>query len=95
MAVGMVDGAPVPDTAMDTKSEEGAPGGTSDTTPLTDDENALLERLRDGDGTPAEPAAEESPAYGRAVDDDSPVPGSPPGAGRPDPLDPVFREPGP
>jgi hypothetical protein len=90
----MVDG-PVPDTAMDTKSEEGDPGGT-DARPLTDDERALLERLKHGGGGDGEPAAEESPAYAAAADDDSPVPGPPPGdAGRPDPLDPVFREPGP
>jgi hypothetical protein len=84
----------VPDTAMDTKSEEGVPGSTGDTTPLTDDERAMLDRLRDGGGAAGAPAAEDSPEYGRAVDDDSPVPGQRPPAGA-DPLDPVFREPGP
>ncbi len=88
----MVDG-PVPDTAMDTKSEEGDPGG-NDATPLNDDERALLNQLRHGGG-PGEPAAEESPAYAAAADDDSPVPGDPPGDGGTDPLDPVFREPNP
>jgi hypothetical protein len=89
---GMVEG-PVPDSAMDTKSEAGEPG-SSDTTPLTDEERAILHRLRDGGGGPEEPAAEDSPAYGAAADDDTPVPGQPP-AGPPDPLDPVFREPNP
>jgi len=31
---------------MDTKSEEGDPGGEADTSPLTPDERALLDRLR-------------------------------------------------
>ncbi len=93
----MVDGgppAPVPDTAMDTKSEEGVPGSTGDTRPLTGDEQALLDRLRDGGGAAGEPAAEESAEYGRAVDNDSPVQSRERPAGS-DPLDPVFREPSP
>ncbi len=78
---------------MDTKSEEGHPGSTGDTRPLSEDEQALLERLRDGAGAgSAEPAAEESAEYAAAVDADGPVPGSAPPTGS-DPLDPVFREP--
>ena len=43
----MVDG-PVPDSAMDTKSEEGEPGDEErDTTPLDADEQAMLEKLRE------------------------------------------------
>jgi len=99
----MVDG-PLPDTAMDTKSEEGDPGGPTDTTPLTADERALLDRLRDGGGTDVVGTpAEESPAFAAAAAADSPVPVDRPGADQPgadqpgrqepDPLDPVFREP--
>ncbi len=78
----MVDG-PVPDTAMDTKSEEGDPGGEDDTTPLTEDERALLDRLRAAGGR-----AEQTPVA------DTTLPGSPPAA-PPDGLDPIFREPTP
>jgi hypothetical protein len=78
----MVDG-PVPDTAMDTKSEEGDPGGPDDTSPLTEDERALLERLRASEGH-----AVETPA----PDAGTTLPGSRPAA-PPDGLDPVFREP--
>jgi hypothetical protein len=83
----MVDG-PVPDTAMDTKSEEGDPGGAEDTSPLTEDERALLERLRAAEGHAAESPAAEAPAA------DTTLPGSRPAAA-PDGLDPVFREPTP
>ena len=79
----MVDG-PVPDTAMDTKSEEGDPGGPDDTTPLTEDERALLDRLRAGEGTGAAEAS--------ATGEGDTRPAAPPAA-RPDGLDPVFREP--
>ncbi|HEY6746599.1 MAG TPA: hypothetical protein VI357_12885 [Mycobacteriales bacterium] len=82
----MVDG-PIPDTAMDTKSEEGDPGGPDDTTPLTEDEQALLDRLRAGEGTGGDESA-DPPAK------DTTLPGAPPAA-RPDGLDPVFREPTP
>jgi hypothetical protein len=71
---------------MDTKSEEGDPG-PDDSTPLTEDERALLDRLRAAEGSgsagPADPPAE-----------DTTLPGAPP-ATRPDGLDPVFREPTP
>src|SRR5215207_9378433 len=78
----MVDG-PVPDTAMDTKSDERDPGPT-DTTPLTADERALLDRLRDGGGTDVVGTpAEESPAFAAAVAADSPVPPDRPDADRP------------
>jgi hypothetical protein len=81
---GMVDG-PVPDSAMDTKSEEGEPGDEErDATPLDADEQAMLEKLR---------------AAGVTVPDEEPGAGTtlptPPPAGGPDPLDPVFREPNP
>ena len=74
----MVDG-PIPDTAMDTKSEDGDPG-TTDAAPLTPDEQALLDRLRDDTSTPAGP-------------DGTTLPPAPPPATGPDPLDPVFQEP--
>ena len=78
----MVDG-PTPDSAMDTKSEDGEPGDETDTTPLTEEERAMLERLRAAGRTP-----EDAPA-------DTTLPGAPPRAGTPDPLDPIFREPRP
>ena len=68
---------------MDTKSEEGDPGSV-DPTPLSGEERALLDRLRDGAGGP--------PPDGPAV---TAEPAPPPGDTRPDPLDPVFREPTP
>jgi hypothetical protein len=82
---GMVDG-PVPDTAMDTKSDDGDPGDEDrDATPLTDDERDMLERLRAAGVTaPAdEPGA------------DTTLPGAPPPSAAPDPLDPIFQEPNP
>jgi len=43
---GMVEG-PVPDSAMDTKSEDGEPGDEDrDARPLDADEQAMLEKLR-------------------------------------------------
>jgi hypothetical protein len=78
----MVDG-PVPDTAMDTKSED-EPGATPDPTPLSADERALLDRLRDTSGdAPDGPVATDT------------LPPAPPADAGPDPLDAVFREPGP
>jgi hypothetical protein len=81
---GMVDG-PVPDSAMDTKSEDGEPGDDErDSRPLDADEQAILERLRAAGATPPE----EEPGA------DTTLPPPPPAAG-PDPLDPIFREPNP
>ena len=81
---------------MDTGSEDGEPGGSSDATPLTDDERAILDRLRHAGGDDVVGAApEESPAAGDAADDDAPLSDYPvrqPDGGT-DPLDPVFREP--
>ena len=94
----MVDPTPVPDSAMDTGSEDGEPGGTTDATPLTDEERAILDRLRHAGGQDVVGAApEESAAAGAAAEDDAPLPGYPPAGrdDRPDPLDPVFREPSP
>ena len=68
---------------MDTKSEEGDPGGPDDTRPLTEDERALLDRLRSAEGSGE---ATDEPAAGTTR------PGAPPAA-RPDGLDPVFQEP--
>jgi hypothetical protein len=80
----MVEG-PVPDSAMDTKSEEGEPGDDErDDSPLDADEQAMLERLRAAGVTVPE---QESGS-------DTTLPPPPP-AGGPDPLDPVFREPNP
>jgi len=79
---GMVDG-PVPDSAMDTKSEEGEPGDEErDDTPLSADEQEMLEKLR--------AAGVMEPEQERGADTTLPPP--PPDCG-PDPLDPVFREP--
>ena len=81
---------------MDTGSEDGEPGGTTDARPLTDEERALLHRLQHPDGPDVVgPAPEESPAAGDAAEDDAPLPAYPPPerTSDPDPLDPVFREP--
>ena len=79
---GMVDG-PVPDSAMDTKSEEGEPADEErDDTPLDADEQELLEKLRAAGVT----VPEQEPGAGTTL------PPPPPDCG-PDPLDPVFREP--
>jgi hypothetical protein len=70
---------------MDTKSEDNDPGSDQDlTTPLTDDEQAMLERLRAAGVT----APEDTPGA------DTTLPGAPPNT-PPDPLDPVFQEPSP
>jgi hypothetical protein len=94
----MVDPTPVPDSAMDTGSEDGEPGGTTDATPLTDEERAMLDRLRHAGGPDVVGRApEESPAAGEAAEDDAPLPAypAPDRHDAPDPLDPVFREPSP
>ncbi len=94
----MVDPTPVPDSAMDTGSEDGEPGGTTDAAPLTDDERAMLDRLRHADGQDVVgPTPEESPVAGSAAEDDAPSPAypAPDRPATPDPLDPVFREPTP
>jgi hypothetical protein len=94
----MVDPTPIPDSAMDTGSEDGEPGGTTDATPLTDEERAMLDRLRHaGGGHVVGAAPEESPLAGEAAEDDAPLPTypAPTRDDEPDPLDPVFREPGP
>ena len=81
---------------MDTGSDAGEPGGSTDATPLTDDERAILDRLRHSGGPEVVGRApEESPAAGEAAEDEAPLPDfSPPGGGgAADPLDPVFREP--
>src|SRR4051794_4330373 len=63
----MVDPTAAPDSAMDTGSEDGEPGGTTDATPLTDDERAMLERLRHASGADvARVPPEDSAAAGRA-----------------------------
>jgi hypothetical protein len=73
---------------MDTKSEEGDPGGDEDTSPLTEDERALLERLRGSGRSADETPADDTPAS------DTTLPGARPSA-PPDGLDPIFREPTP
>lgn len=75
----MADSDPVPDTAMETGSEDGDFGDTADATPLRDDERAILDQLKD--------AARDVPA------EQPPPTFSPPADAAPDPLDPVFREP--
>lgn len=82
---------------MDTGSDEGEPGGTTDTTPLTAEEQGILERLRDTDGPAVVTGApEDSPAAGAAAEDGAPLATPPPTTTpEPDPLDPIFQEPTP
>ena len=91
----MADSDPVPDTAMDTGSEESEPFVQTDSAPLSDEERAMLDRLREGGGGADDgPVAEESPAAAAAADDDAPLSEwKPPPGPAADPLDPVFREP--
>jgi hypothetical protein len=73
---------------MDTGSDEGEPGGETDTTPLTAEERELLERLRAAGASPA-PTPSPTPEA-------APPPAAPRReGGGPDPLDPIFREPNP
>jgi hypothetical protein len=83
---GMAEG-PVPDSAMDTKSEDGEPGDEEreDSRPLDPDEQAMLAQLREAGVR----APESDPGGGTTL------PPPPPEGGGPDPLDPVFREPNP
>ncbi len=81
---------------MDTGSEDGEPGGTTDARPLSDDERAILDRLRHAGGPAVVEGAPEEDvlAAGEAAEDDAPLPDYPaPPPHDPDPLDPVFREP--
>jgi hypothetical protein len=94
----MADSDPVPDTAMDTGSDDGEFGEGTDPTALTDDERAILERLRaSGDASPGGTPGgtpEESADAAAAVGDDAPLAAYDPPDGREvDPLAPVFREP--
>jgi hypothetical protein len=91
----MADQEPVPDSGMDTGSEDGEPGGTTDARPLTDEEREILRRLQHAGGPEVvEHAPEEDPVtVGEAVEDDAPLPDYSPPRADPDPLDPVFREP--
>jgi hypothetical protein len=80
----------LPDTAMATGNDEGAPG-LSDTRPLAKDERKLLKELRKpGDGD-AEPAVEDSPQVAAAIAEGSPLPGDG-AAGNDDGLDAEFTD---
>jgi hypothetical protein len=91
----MADSDPVPDTAMDTGSEESEPFVEGDSTPLSDEERAILDRLRESSpAPPGDEALEDSPEAFAAADDDAPLSAyAPRDDSPPDPLDPVFREP--
>ncbi|GGM00064.1 hypothetical protein [Nakamurella endophytica] len=94
-------GTPVPDSAMDTGSDAGAPGEHLPPEPLSGEDEQLLAALQDGagdgGGDGAEPAVEDSPAVAEAADDDSVLPVTDTGAGTgepaADPLTPTFTEP--
>ncbi|HEX6754958.1 MAG TPA: hypothetical protein VF109_03330 [Mycobacteriales bacterium] len=93
----MADSDPVPDTAMDTGSEDGEPFTETEGTPLSDEERAILDRLRESSATapPSAEVPEDSEEAFAAADDDAPLPAytTPQDDSPPDPLDPVFREP--
>jgi hypothetical protein len=63
----------VPDTAMASGSDSGAPGDRLTGPPLDPAERALLERLQDGSDAPdvVQNAPEDSAAAVRAVEDDT------------------------
>ena len=65
----------VPDTAMATGSDAGAPGERSSGPPLDPDERALLRDLMDkADALDAvHDAPEDSPAAAQAAEDDAPL----------------------
>ena len=81
----------VPDTAMDTGSDAGEPGGHLGPGDLAPDEERLLAALeRDAKGL-QEPSVEESLAELRAAEDEGPLPGQ---GGEPDDgLTPRFTAP--
>jgi hypothetical protein len=94
----MADSDPVPDTAMDTGSEDGEPFTETEGTPLSDEERAILDRLRESSVARPSPEGPEAPEDSEeafaAADDDAPLPAyDPRDDSPPDPLDPVFREP--
>ena len=85
-------GAPVPDSAMSTGSEEGAPGTHLAEPPLTAQEQELLGRLREHDPPVVEPV-EGLPAVPVAADDDTVLPAGPGSSGGGDSLTPQFSAP--
>ena len=82
----------LPDSAMETGSEAGEPGGHLGPGDLSPDEERLLAALeRDARGL-REPSIEESLPEVRAAEDDAPLPDE---GGEPDDgLTPRFTEPG-
>ena len=87
----MSENPELPDTAMATGNDQGAPG-RSDTRPLAKDERKLLKALRKpGEGT-AEPAVEDAPEVAAAVADDAPLPSGVDAGGNEDGLDAEFTD---
>jgi hypothetical protein len=80
----------LPDTAMATGNDEGAPGEQPDPGPLAKDERKLLKRLQEPVDAPAEPAVEDSPQVAAAVAADAPLPAE--GGGSDDGLDAEFTD---
>ena len=83
---------PTPDSAMASGSDAGEPGGHLGPGDLAPDEERLLAALdRDTGGDPLF-SASDTPAAGRAAEDEAPLPaeGGPPDDG----LNPLFRSPG-
>src|SRR5690349_7113132 len=87
------DDLTVPDSAMDTGSDDGEPGDRPAEGPLTDDERALLDQLtQHGGADVVTQADEDSPAFARAVAQGTVVPDREVARGEPDPDTPRFGD---
>ena len=84
---------PTPDSAMDSGSDAGEPGGHLGPGDLAPDEERLLAALERDAGSSPSGTAEETTAMVRAAEDEGPLPerGGPPDDG----LTPSFRAPEP
>jgi hypothetical protein len=82
---------PLPETGMNTGSDEGEPGDRAPYEPLAESDRAILDALRRPAPGADTPAAEERPEVAAAVRDDAPLPAD--GGGQDDGLAPQFREP--
>ena len=81
----------LPETGMNTGSDEGEPGDRAPFEPLAESDRALLDALRRPAPGGGDEAVEERPEVAAAVRDDAPLPAD--GGSQDDGLAPQFREP--